>query len=163
MLRRLKTDKTIISDLPEKQEMKVWCNLTAEQASLYQATVTDMLSRIEEATDDISRRGLVLATMAKLKQVCNHPAHLLGDGSRLSGRSGKLARLEEICDEIVAEGDKALCFTQYAEFGRMLQPHLAPGSAARCCSCTAARRRNSGTRWSRRSASSTSQPCSCCR
>ena len=125
MLRRLKTDKTIISDLPEKLQMKVWCNLTAEQASLYQATVTDMLSRIEEATDDISRRGLVLATMAKLKQVCNHPAHLLGDGSRLSGRSGKLARLEEICDEIVAEGDKALCFTQYAEFGRMLQPHLA--------------------------------------
>ena len=125
MLRRLKTDKTIISDLPDKQEMKVFCNLTPEQASLYQATVTDMLSRIEEAEDDISRRGLVLATMAKLKQVCNHPAHLLGDGSRLAGRSGKLARLEEICDEIVAEGDKALCFTQYAEFGRMLQPHLA--------------------------------------
>src|SRR6516162_6232816 len=125
VLRRLKTDKTIISDLPDKQEMKIFCNLTSEQASLYQATVTDMLSRIEEADDDISRRGLVLATMAKLKQVCNHPAHLLGDGSRLAGRSGKLARLEEICDEIVAEGDKALCFTQYAEFGRMLQPHLA--------------------------------------
>ncbi len=125
VLRRLKTDKTIISDLPDKQEMKIWCNLTAEQASLYQATVADMLSRIEDAADDISRRGLVLATMAKLKQVCNHPAHLLGDGSRLPGRSGKLARLEEICDEIVAEGDKALCFTQYAEFGRMLQPHLA--------------------------------------
>jgi superfamily II DNA or RNA helicase len=125
VLRRLKTDKAIISDLPDKQEMKVWCNLTPEQASLYAATVADMLSRIEEATDDISRRGLVLATMAKLKQVCNHPAHLLGDGSRLPGRSGKLARLEEICDEIVAEGDKALCFTQYAEFGRMLQPHLA--------------------------------------
>ena len=125
LLRRLKTDKTIISDLPDKQEMKVWCNLTAEQASLYAATVADMLARIEEATDDISRRGLVLATMAKLKQVCNHPAHLLGDGSRLPGRSGKLARLEEICDEIVAEGDKALCFTQYAEFGKMLQPHLA--------------------------------------
>ncbi|MFY9934056.1 MAG: DEAD/DEAH box helicase, partial [Streptosporangiaceae bacterium] len=124
VLRRLKTDKTIISDLPDKLQMKVWCNLTAEQASLYQATVTDMMNRIEDAADDISRRGLVLATMAKLKQVCNHPAHLLGDGSRLPGRSGKLARLEEICDEIVAEGDKALCFTQYAEFGRMLQPHL---------------------------------------
>jgi SNF2 family DNA or RNA helicase len=125
VLRRLKTDKTIISDLPDKQEMKVWCNLTQEQASLYAATVTDMLSRIEDASDDISRRGLVLATMAKLKQVCNHPAHLLGDGSRLAGRSGKLARLEELCEEIVAEGDKALCFTQYAEFGRMLQPYLA--------------------------------------
>ncbi len=125
VLRRLKTDQSIISDLPDKQEMKVWCNLTSEQASLYAATVADMLSRIENAADDISRRGLVLATMAKLKQVCNHPAHLLGDGSRLPGRSGKLARLEEICDEIVAEGDKVLCFTQYAEFGRMLQPHLA--------------------------------------
>jgi len=124
ILRRLKTDRSIISDLPDKLEMKVWCNLTAEQASLYQATVSDMLARIESAPDGIERRGLVLATMARLKQVCNHPAHLLGDGSRLAGRSGKLARLEEICDEIVAEGDKALCFTQYAEFGAMLQPYL---------------------------------------
>jgi SNF2 family DNA or RNA helicase len=124
VLRRLKTDKSIISDLPAKQEMKVWCNLTAEQASLYQATVTDMLARIDRASGDMSRRGLVLATMAKLKQVCNHPAHLLGDGSRLDGRSGKLARLEELGEEIVADGDKALCFTQYAEFGRMLQPYL---------------------------------------
>src|SRR5690348_2152539 len=125
ILRRLKTDKSIISDLPDKLEMKVWCNLTAEQASLYEATVTDMLARIEAAEEGIERRGLVLATMAKLKQVCNHPAHLLGDGSRLPGRSGKLARLEEICDEVIAEEDKALCFTQYAEFGSMLQPYLA--------------------------------------
>ena len=125
ILRRLKTDRTVIADLPDKLEMKVWCNLTPEQASLYQATVDEMMSRIEAAEPGIERRGLVLATMAKLKQVCNHPAHLLGDGSRLAGRSGKLARLEEICDEIVEAGDKALCFTQYAEFGRMLQPHLA--------------------------------------
>jgi len=125
ILRRLKTDRSIISDLPDKVEMKIWCTLTPEQASLYQATVTDMLARIDAAEADIERRGLVLATMAKLKQVCNHPAHLLGDGSRLPGRSGKLARLEEICDEIVAAGDKALCFTQYAEFGRVLQPYLA--------------------------------------
>jgi superfamily II DNA or RNA helicase len=125
ILRRLKTDKAVIADLPDKLEMKAWCNLTAEQASLYQATVDDMMARIEAAEPGIERRGLVLATMAKLKQVCNHPAHLLGDGSRLDGRSGKLARLEEICDEIVEAGDKALCFTQYAEFGRMLQPYLA--------------------------------------
>jgi SNF2 family DNA or RNA helicase len=124
VLRRLKTDKSIISDLPDKQEIKVWCNLTQEQASLYQATVTDMLARIEEADGDIQRRGLVLATMARLKQVCNHPAHLLGDGSRLAGRSGKLERLEEICEEIAADGDKALLFTQYAEWGRLLQPYL---------------------------------------
>jgi SNF2-related domain/SNF2 Helicase protein/Helicase conserved C-terminal domain len=128
ILRRLKTDKTIISDLPDKLEMKVWCNLTPEQASLYQATVSDMMARIEAAEaagEGMERRGLVLATMAKLKQVCNHPAHLLGDGSRLDGRSGKLARLEEICDEVITDGDKALLFTQYAEFGRMLQPYLA--------------------------------------
>jgi len=125
VLRRLKTDKSIIADLPDKQEMKVWCNLTPEQASLYEATVTDMLARVDGADSDISRRGLVLATMARLKQVCNHPAHLLGDGSRLDGRSGKLARLEEICAEVAADGDKALLFTQYAEFGRMLRPYLA--------------------------------------
>ncbi|HEY9392115.1 MAG TPA: DEAD/DEAH box helicase, partial [Mycobacteriales bacterium] len=123
VLRRLKTDRSIISDLPDKLEMKVYCNLTPEQASLYQATVDDMLDRIAHS-DGIERRGLVLATMAKLKQVCNHPAHLLKDGSRLVGRSGKLARLEEICQELLAEGDRALCFTQYAEFGALLQPYL---------------------------------------
>ncbi|WP_433339108.1 SNF2-related protein [Spirillospora sp. CA-294931] len=124
ILRRLKTDKTIISDLPEKQEIKVYCNLTTEQASLYQATVDDMLAQIAEA-DEKQRRGLVLATMAKLKQVCNHPAQLLKDGSRLPGRSGKLERLEEICAEVLDQGEKALVFTQYAEFGSMLQPYLA--------------------------------------
>jgi hypothetical protein len=125
ILRRVKTDASVIADLPDKLEMKVWCNLTPEQASLYQATVDDMMARIEAAEPGIERRGLVLATMAKLKQVCNHPAHLLGDGSRLDGRSGKLARLEEICEELTQAGDRALCFTQYAEFGRMLQPYLA--------------------------------------
>ena len=124
VLRRLKTDRSIITDLPEKQEIKVWCNLTPEQASLYQATVDDMMARLENS-EGIEYRGLVLATMAKLKQVCNHPAHLLKDGSRLAGRSGKLARLEEIVDEVLADGDKALCFTQYAEFGAALQPYLA--------------------------------------
>jgi superfamily II DNA or RNA helicase len=124
VLRRLKTDKTIISDLPEKLEMKVWCPLTAEQATLYQAVVEDMMARIE-GSEGIERRGNVLAAMTRLKQVCNHPAHLLKDGSRLAGRSGKLARLEELAAEIVDEGDKALVFTQYAEFGALLQPYLA--------------------------------------
>ncbi|WP_244301759.1 DEAD/DEAH box helicase [Microbispora triticiradicis] len=124
VLRRLKTDKTIISDLPDKMEMKVWCTLTPEQASLYQAVVEDMMGRIA-GSEGIERRGNVLAAMTRLKQVCNHPAHLLKDGSRLAGRSGKLARLEELAEEIVSEGDKALVFTQYAEFGSMLQPYLA--------------------------------------
>ena len=123
ILRRLKTDRSVISDLPDKIEMKVYCNLTAEQASLYQAVVDDMLARIAES-EGIERRGLVLATMLKLKQVCNHPAHLLGDGSALAGRSGKLARLEEVLEEVLAEGDKALCFTQFAELGHRLRAHL---------------------------------------
>ncbi|MFD9943387.1 DEAD/DEAH box helicase [Nonomuraea sp. NPDC059023] len=124
VLRRLKTDRSIITDLPEKLEVKEWCSLTPEQASLYQAVVDDMMGKID-GSEGIERRGLVLAAMAKLKQVCNHPAHLLKDGSRLPGRSGKLARLEELTEEIVAEGEKALVFTQYAEFGTMLQPYLA--------------------------------------
>jgi non-specific serine/threonine protein kinase len=123
ILRRLKTDRSIISDLPEKLEMEVLCNLTAEQASLYQAIVDDMMDKIENSSG-IERRGLVLATMTKLKQVCNHPAQLLHDGSRLGGRSGKLARLEEILDEVLAAGEKALLFTQYASFGAMLRSHL---------------------------------------
>jgi SNF2 family DNA or RNA helicase len=124
ILRRLKTDKSIISDLPEKMEVKEWCPLTTEQATLYQAVVDDMLAKID-SSEGIERRGLVLSAMAKLKQVCNHPAHLLKDGSRLAGRSGKLARLEQLAEEILAEGEKALLFTQYAEFGTMLQPYLA--------------------------------------
>jgi SNF2 family DNA or RNA helicase len=123
ILRRLKTDRSIIADLPAKLEMKVLCNLTAEQASLYQAIVDDMLARVEES-EGIERKGLVLATMTKLKQVCNHPAQLLRDGSRLAGRSGKLARLEETLEEVLAAGDKALCFTQFAALGELLRAHL---------------------------------------
>jgi SNF2 family DNA or RNA helicase len=124
VLRRLKTDASIIADLPEKLEVKEWCTLTTEQASLYQAVVDDMLAKIDDS-EGIERRGLVLSAMARLKQVCNHPAHLLKDGSLLAGRSGKLSRLEQLAEEIVAEGEKALVFTQYSEFGTMLQPYLA--------------------------------------
>lgn len=124
ILRRLKTDDSIVEELPDKQEMKAWCGLTREQASLYQATVDDMTKLVDEASG-IQRRGLVLATMTKLKQICNHPAHLLGDGSRLDGRSQKLEMLCELLAEMVAEGDKALCFTQYTDFGDRLAPYLA--------------------------------------
>ncbi|WP_426514613.1 DEAD/DEAH box helicase [Dactylosporangium sp. McL0621] len=123
VLRRVKTDRTIITDLPEKLEMDVVCSLTPEQASLYQAVVDDMLARID-SSQGIERRGLVLATMTRLKQICNHPALALRDGSRLPGRSGKLDRLEELTEEILAAGERALIFTQYAEFGRMLRAEL---------------------------------------
>ncbi len=123
MLRRTKTDPAIIDDLPEKIEMKTFCNLTREQATLYEAIVKDMLKRIE-SSDGMERRGLVLSTLMKLKQVCNHPAHFLQDGSRISERSGKISRLEELLEELLAEGDKALIFTQFAEMGLMLRNHL---------------------------------------
>lgn len=124
LLRRLKTDPTIIDDLPDKIEMKQYCRLTTEQASLYQSIVDDMMDRIE-ASRGIERRGNVLAAMTKLKQVCNHPALLLHDRSAVGSRSGKIVRLEEILEEILAEGDRVLCFTQFTEFAEMLLPHLA--------------------------------------
>ncbi len=123
VLRRLKTDKTIIDDLPDKIETTEACLLTREQATLYQAVVDDLVEQSKNA-DGISRRGLVLAGLMRLKQVCNHPAHFLRDGSALPGRSGKLTRTEELLEEIVAEGDKVLCFTQFTEWGELLAPYL---------------------------------------
>ena len=123
LLRRLKTDTSIITDLPEKIEMRIDCHLTKEQATLYQAVVYEMIEKAEHTTG-IERSGIILAALMKLKQACNHPAHLLKDRSALGGRSGKLARLEEILAEALAEGDKALCFTQFAEFGHLLRRHL---------------------------------------
>ena len=123
VLRRLKTDKAIIQDLPDKMEMKVFCNLTQEQASLYEGVEKEMIEKIEQA-EGIERKGLVLSTLLRLKQVCNHPAHFMADGSSLPGRSGKLARLEEMLAEALAAGDKALIFTQFAEMGSMLRHHL---------------------------------------
>jgi SNF2 family DNA or RNA helicase len=123
VLRRLKTDKSVIDDLPDKIETTETCPLTREQATLYQAVVDDIVAQSEES-DGIHRRGLVLAGLMRLKQVCNHPAHFLRDGSALPGRSGKLTRTEELLDEILAEGDKVLCFTQFAEWGGLLAPYF---------------------------------------
>ncbi len=123
VLRRLKTDKTIIDDLPDKVEQTERCPLTREQATLYQAVVDDLLEQAD-AADGIGRRGIVLAGIMKLKQVCNHPAHFLKDGTALAGRSGKLGRAEELLEELLAAGDKALCFTQFAEWGAALAPYL---------------------------------------
>jgi SNF2 family DNA or RNA helicase len=123
VLRRLKTDKAVIADLPEKMEMKVFCTLTREQASLYAAVVADAAEALEGAAG-IQRKGVVLATLSKLKQVCNHPAQFLKDNSPLPGRSGKLARLAEMVEEVLEVGDRALVFTQFAEMGALLQRHL---------------------------------------
>ncbi len=124
ILRRLKTDPAVIDDLPEKIEIKQYYRLTIEQASLYQSVVDDMMRRIQDS-EGIARRGNVLAAMTKLKQTCNHPAQLLHDRSVVGRRSGKIVRLEEILEEVLAESDRALCFTQFTEFAEMLVPHLA--------------------------------------
>jgi SNF2 family DNA or RNA helicase len=123
ILRRLKTDKAIIADLPDKLEMKVFCTLTKEQASLYTAVVKEV-ERSLEGAEGIQRKGMILATLSKLKQVCNHPAQFLGDNSSIPGRSGKLARLTEMLEEVLAVGDRALIFSQFAEMGEILRRHL---------------------------------------
>ncbi len=123
ILRRLKTDKTIIKDLPGKMEMKVYCNLSKEQAALYQDLVTDVDNALE-STDGIQRKGLVLATLTKLKQICNHPAQYLNEKKNLSERSGKLARLTEMLEEIIEVDERALIFTQFVEMGKLVQQHL---------------------------------------
>jgi SNF2 family DNA or RNA helicase len=123
VLRRLKSDPSVISDLPKKLEMKVYCNLTKEQASLYAAAVQELESEIEEL-EGIERKGKVLATLTKLKQICNHPAHFLGDGSSLEGRSGKLTRLTEMLEEVLQLNERSLIFTQFAEMGELLRVHL---------------------------------------
>jgi SNF2 family DNA or RNA helicase len=123
IMRRLKTDRAIISDLPDKLEMKVFSTLTGEQGALYQQVVDEAERKLEDA-EGIERRGVILATLVKLKQVCNHPAHYLGDGSALPKRSGKLTRLAEMLEEVTLAGDRTLVFTQFAEMGKLLQEHL---------------------------------------
>jgi len=123
VLRRVKNDPDVSCDLPEKMEMQVYCNLTPEQAVLYEQIVESALGEIESAAG-IRRRGVILAALTRLKQICNHPVHYLRDGSSLDGRSGKCERLNEMLEEVLAEGDAALVFTQFREMGDLLQRML---------------------------------------
>jgi hypothetical protein len=124
ILRRLKSDPSVVQDLPPKNEMKVICTLTREQATLYKAVVDEEMRRIEKA-DGMERRGRVLALLTFTKQICNHPAQYLSDKGPLAKRSGKLARVTEMLEEAVSAGDKALVFTQFREMGDRLTVHLA--------------------------------------
>ena len=124
ILRRMKTDRAIIKDLPSKVEQNSYCNLTPEQASLYQAVVRETEKKLEDS-EGIGRRGLVLATLMRLKQICNHPAQFLQDGSKFAERrSHKLSRVCEMLDEIDAENESALVFTQFTEIGKSLEALL---------------------------------------
>jgi SNF2 family DNA or RNA helicase len=123
ILRRLKTDKKIIKDLPEKIEVKEYCPLTKEQITLYKAVADDLQNKVLSA-EGIERKGLILTAILRLKQVCNHPAQFAGDNSAIMNRSGKLQRLLEICSEVLENNEKALIFTQFREMGEILQKAL---------------------------------------
>ena len=114
ILRRLKTDKRVITDLPDKTEVRAWCSLTKPQAALYQKAVSELAEALETA-DGIQRRGLVLAFIMRFKQICNHPSQWLGDGGYAPEGSGKFARLRELAEEIAERQEKALVFTQFRE------------------------------------------------
>jgi SNF2 family DNA or RNA helicase len=124
ILRRVKTDAAIIKDLPDKVEQKLFCNLTKEQASLYQAIVKDAEEQLKEL-EGIQRKGVMLGTLTKLKQVCNHPAQFLQDQSDFTAeRSHKLTRLSEMVQEVMEEGESLLIFTQFRELGDALEKYL---------------------------------------
>ncbi|MCP4693914.1 MAG: DEAD/DEAH box helicase [Desulfobacterales bacterium] len=124
ILRRLKTDKTVISDLPDKVEMKTYAPLTKKQVVLYK----DLVRRLEEIVENvegIKRRGLILSSLMKFKQICNHPDQYLGSGDYEERHGGKFSRLREICETIRAKREKALVFTQFKEMTRPLADFLA--------------------------------------
>ena len=127
ILRRLKTDTAIISDLPDKAEHVIAVDMTPEQAALYKALVDSTQAELDERKG-IARKGLVLATITRIKQVCNHPAHFLGDGSAVTDkgrhRSGKVEKLMELLEEAAASDQRVLIFTQYKAFGDILKPYL---------------------------------------
>jgi len=129
VLRRSKADRQLVPELPDKIEQVAFAGLTREQTVLYQKVVEQLIADAgaQDAAGQragMKRRSIVLAALTKLKQICNHPAHALGDGSRLDGRSGKLARFDELVDELVDVGERALVFTQFVEMGALLQRHL---------------------------------------
>ncbi len=114
ILRRLKTDKSVISDLPDKTEIKAFCQLSRKQAALYQQAVKDLAHQLEQS-EGIQRKGIVLSYLMRLKQICNHPSQWLGDGSWAEPDSGKWARLRDIAEVLAARQEKTLVFTQFRE------------------------------------------------
>lgn len=124
ILRRLKTDKSIISDLPDKIEMKTYSSLTKKQAALYDSLVEDIKAKLEVAEEGIERKGLILSSIMKFKQICNHPDQYLGQALYSEDESGKYARLREICETIYEKRESVLVFTQFKEITRPLRDFL---------------------------------------
>ena len=126
LLRRLKTDRKVISDLPDKTELTTWCTLTKPQAVLYQKSVRELAERLEESTDGIQRRGLVLSYLMRFKQICNHPTQWTGMGGYPPEESGKFQRLSQLVEEMASRQDKVLVFTQFRELTLPLEAFLRP-------------------------------------
>jgi non-specific serine/threonine protein kinase len=114
ILRRMKTDRSVIADLPDKTEMKAFCQLSRKQAALYEQTVKELARSLDDA-DGIKRKGLVLAMLMRLKQICNHPSQWLNDGVWQAEQSGKFSRLREIAEVVASRQEKMLVFTQFRE------------------------------------------------
>jgi non-specific serine/threonine protein kinase len=123
ILRRLKTDRKIISDLPDKTEVTAFCGLSKRQAALYAQAVAELATQLQ-TTSGIERKGLVLATLMRLKQICNHPSQLASDGTYDPAHSGKFLRLREIAEELAERQEKALVFTQFREITAPLSEFL---------------------------------------
>jgi superfamily II DNA or RNA helicase len=123
VLRRLKTDKSVIADLPDKTEIKAYCHLSRKQAALYQQSVRELAKGLAE-TEGIQRRGMVLTFLLRFKQICNHPSQWLGDGAWSEADSGKLSRLREIAEVLISRQEKALVFTQFREMTEPLAAFL---------------------------------------
>jgi non-specific serine/threonine protein kinase len=115
ILRRLKTDKTVITDLPDKTEVRAFCQLSRKQAALYQQAVKELAKQLESAAEGIQRKGVVLSFLMRFKQICNHPSQWLGDGAWSEEDSGKWTRLRDIAEVIAAKQEKVLVFTQFRE------------------------------------------------
>jgi hypothetical protein len=130
ILRRLKTDRKIIADLPDKTEMIAFCSLTRRQAILYQQSVEELAERLDAPeVEGIQRRGIILAFLTRFKQICNHPSQWLGEAAYEPRDSGKFERLRELCEPIAARQERVLVFTQYREMtGPLAEP---PGRPVR--------------------------------
>lgn len=124
LLRRLKSDKRIIADLPDKTELIAYCALSKKQAVLYHDAVDDLREKLALAEEGIQRSGLILSFLLRFKQICNHPAHWLGNGAYDADDSGKFARLRELCEPIASRQEKVLVFTQFRELTEPLAEYL---------------------------------------